>query len=143
MLQASAAGSYHDSRIDRVAQGASGHSQHGHLANLWQSDDEDLYFRRADAVTARLDHFVAPPDEVEESFGVTRDDVARPDRVFRSQATTQAAGERTKTLGRPRRRIPVAQRNQRPAMHQFARFSDGAYFSLGIQHEDFSARDGL
>ena len=99
--------------------------------------------RRAHPISRGLDHLVATPDEIEETFRVATHGVARPHREFGEHEARVLARNRLVSLGGLRRIVPVAERHQRAAMHELARLIGRAVGPVRTHDEDLRVRNRL
>ena len=98
---------------------------------------------RADAVARRLDHLVAPADEVQEAFVVPAHRVAGEHRDLGQHQTRFAPGQRLVALGGLLGIVPVAHRHQRAAMHELAGLVGAQRRAVVAQDQDLGVRDRL
>ena len=97
----------------------------------------------ADAIARRLDHLVAPTDEVQKPVFVLAYGVARENRDLRQHQAGLAAWQRPKSLGGLFGVVPVALRHQCAALNEFAWLMWIAGRAIGAQHQHFAVGDRL
>ena len=95
---------------------------------------------RADPIARAFDHRIAPSGEIEQAIGLAPDPVARP---YRHAAIARGGGRWFEPLGATRRVLPIALRDQRPAMDQLAFRAVSGHCALIVDHQNFGVRNGF
>src|SRR2546427_4037623 len=98
-----------------------GYTECGDFADKFGRIQYFLDCRWAYSIARGLDHFIAPADEVDETLFVHFYGVAGPNREFGKRQRRILSRRWFEAFGSLFLVVPVAERNQYPTMHQFAR----------------------
>jgi len=120
-----------------------GNAQCRRLGGSTTAVQDFLDFGGADPVTGSFDHVILAADEIQETFLIHPRRIARPHRQLRQRQAGILAGDGAEAFGGLDRIVPVAERHQGAAMHQFARFAGRAWRAVLAHDENFSIRNGL
>ena len=132
-----------DYRDDGLPQRRMRNAQRRRFGHLTAAVEDFLDFGRTDPVAGGLDHVILAANEIQEAVLVHPRGVARPDRQFGQRQTGILAGRGSEAFGGLDRIVPVAERHQRAAMHQFAGFAGRARRPVLAHYQNLGVRNRL
>ncbi len=128
---------------DRLPDDRMRHAERRCLADELRRVQRLLDFGGAHPISGRLDHLVAPADEVEEPVLVRANRVAREHRMLGQHQSALPRAQRPVALRGLLRVVPVSETDERAAMHELAGLVGRADFAIRPHHEDLRIRDRL